>query len=139
MNAFWKNWLTIWCWGVALFGAGLAGFAFEQTQGFTSLFYSVIGNPVPADPSAHLRFAMGLMGCISIGWAITFAAAFRGAHQLTGEAARGVWRLVTLAVAVWFVIDSLISIATGFPLNAVSNIALTVLYFIPVLRSNVLR
>ncbi len=138
MDSFSQKWLNLWCWGVGLFGVGLAGYAFAPTEGFTRFFFEIIGQPLPNDAGQPMRFAMGLIGCITIGWAITFAAAFKGASQLSGDAARGVWRLVTLAIVVWFVIDSGVSIATGYWRNAISNTALVLLYFIPVMRSGVL-
>ena len=138
MDSFSHKWLNLWCWGVGAFGLLLAGYAFAPTEGFTRLFFDLLGQPIPDDPGQHLRFAMGLRGCITIGWAITFAAAFKGAAHLTGPAAQGVWRTLALAVIVWFVIDSGVSIATGFWRNAVSNTVLVLLYFVPVLRSGVL-
>lgn len=139
MSDFWKNWLTVWAWGVILFGAALAGFAFEASSGFTRFFFGLIGNPVADEPGQHMRFAMGLIGCITMGWGITFMAAFKAAHMLTGEAAASVWRLTTAAVVIWYVIDSSISAATGFPLNAVSNTALLALFLIPIRASGVLK
>ncbi len=139
MSNFWKNWLNLWAWGVILFGIGLAGFAFEASSGFTRLFFGLIGNPLAEEPGQHMRFAMGLIGCITVGWGITFMAAFKGAHLLEAEAAASVWRLITAAVVIWYVIDSAISAATGFPLNAVSNSALLALYLIPIRASGVLK
>ena len=36
-------------------------------------------------------------------------------------AARSLWRGITYAVVAWYVIDSIISVRTGFALNALSN------------------
>ena len=33
MSTFWRNWLSIWCWAVGLFGVVLAGGAFAATSG----------------------------------------------------------------------------------------------------------
>ncbi len=139
MSIFWKNWLTVWAWAVVLFGVALAGFAFEASSSFTRLFYTLIGNPVALEPGQHMRFAMGLIGCITVGWGITFMAAFKAAHMLTGQAAASIWRLTTAAVVIWYVIDSSISAATGFPLNAVSNTVLLALYLIPIRASGALK
>ena len=46
---------------------------------------------------------------------------------------------LTLALIIWYVIDGIISIATGFGLNAVSNTAFAIAYFIPLLASAALR
>ncbi len=139
MSDFWKNWLIIWAWGVIVFGAILALFAFPATEGASRLFYDLIQNPVPAQPDRHFRFAMGLMGCISMGWGLTMLTCFKAAALLDHDQARGIWRDFTFAALFWFVTDSFASIYTGFPLNAVSNAVLIGLYLIPVWKSGVLR
>ncbi len=49
-----------------------------------------------------------------------------------------IWREITAAISVWYVVDCAISLGTGFPLNAVSNTILIIGYLIPVLGSGVL-
>lgn len=139
MSAFYRNWLNLWAWGVIAFGAILALFAFPATELPSRLFYDLIQNPVAAEPDRHFRFAMGLMGCISMGWGLTMRVLFQVAAQLQAEPARTLWRGMTIAALFWFVTDSFVSIHTGFPLNAVSNSVLAALYLIPVLGSGVLR
>jgi hypothetical protein len=140
MSNFYKNWLNLWAWGVVLFGVILALCAFPSTEGPTRLFYEyVLGNPMPTQPDQHFRFAMGLMGCISVGWGLTFRAAFAAGHELIGEASRTFWRAIMGAAAIWFFTDSYVSIHTGFWRNAVSNSVLAVLFLIPLIRSGVLR
>jgi hypothetical protein len=139
MSDFWKSWLNLWAWGVIVFGAILALFAFPATELPSRLFYDLIQNPVAAEPDRHFRFAMGLMGCISMGWGLTMLTCFKAVALLEGEQAKSIWRSFTFAALFWFVTDSIASIYTGFPLNAVSNAVLTILYWIPVWRSGVLR
>jgi hypothetical protein len=124
---------------VVVFGAILALFAFPATELPARLFYELIQNPVATEPDRHFRFAMGLMGCISMGWGLTMLACFKAAALLEGEQARSIWRSFTIAALFWFVTDSAASWYTGFPLNAVSNAVLTGLYLIPVWRSGVLK
>jgi hypothetical protein len=139
MSDFYKSWLRIWAWGVILFGVAIALFAFVPTEGPMRLFFEILGNPISETPDSHFRFAMGLMGCISVGWGLTFLTAFEAGHQLTGAAAAKFWHGILAATAVWFVTDGFVSIHTGFWMNAVSNTVLAVLFLIPVLRSGVLR
>ncbi len=139
MSDFWKSWLNIWAYGVIAFGAILAIFAFPALELPSRLFYELIQKPIPADPDPYFRFAMGLMGCISMGWGLTMLTCFKAAAMLEGAAAASIWRGFTFAALFWFVTDSFVSIYTGFPLNAVSNTLLTVLYLIPVWRSGVLK
>jgi hypothetical protein len=139
MNEFWKSWLNLWTWGVIAFGAILALFAVPATELPSRLFYDLIQNPIAAEPDRHFRFAMGLMGCISMGWGLTMQTCFKAAAMLEGEQARSIWKGFTFAAIFWFVTDSSASIYTGFPLNAVSNAVLILLYLIPVWRSGVLK
>jgi hypothetical protein len=139
MSDFWKSWLTIWGWGVIAFGAILALFAFPVSELPSRLFYDLIQNPVPAEPDRHFRFAMGLMGCISMGWGLTMLTCFKAAAMLQGEQAKSIWRGFTFAALFWFVTDSFASVYTGFPLNAVSNVVLVSLYLIPIWKSGVLK
>lgn len=139
MSEFYRKWLNLWAWGVIAFGAILALFAFPATDLPSRLFYDLIGNPVAAEPDRHFRFAMGLMGCISMGWGLTMLTCFKAVAMLDKEQASSIWRSFTFAALFWFVTDGIASIYTGFPLNAVSNTVLIMLYLIPVWRSGVLK
>ncbi|RJT21160.1 hypothetical protein D5I55_17285 [Chakrabartia godavariana] len=134
-----RTWLTLWAWGVVIFGLALATFALPATDAPGRLMFDILGNSVPADPDAHLRFAVGLMGCVTMGWGVTFLAAFRAAWALPAGQARPIWRLIVTGALVWFIPDSLLSVVTGFALNAVSNTVLLVLLLVPLLRSGVLK
>jgi hypothetical protein len=134
-----RTWLTIWAWGVVIFGVVLATFAVPAVDGLGRMIFELLGNPAPAEPDAHLRFSVGLMGCVTIGWGVTILAAFRAAWALPPAQASGIWRLIVISAFSWFIPDSLLSIATGFGLNVVSNVVLLVLLLVPVLRSGVLK
>jgi hypothetical protein len=75
------------------------------------------------------------MGAVTIGWGATILNLLPAIHQAGAPA----WRGLTLALAIWFVIDGVISAATGYALNNLLNTALAILYFIPVLITGVLR
>jgi hypothetical protein len=137
MNDFWKTWFRLWCLGVAMFGAVLAGGGFAATQGPVTLLMETLGGArLTYDPA--LRFSLAVMGAVSIGWGVTFygtmQVAFRG-----GENAPSLWRWLVGSVLTWFVIDTALSVATGFALNAVPNILLLSLLLIPVLKLGLLR
>jgi hypothetical protein len=139
MSAFWKNWLTLWCLGAGLFGAVLYAAGFPGATGPTDLFLRLIGNPWPADAGKHLHFAFGLMGALTIGWMMTLYTLCRVAWSLDDAAARPLWRGAALSIGVWYVIDSYVSIATGFPLNAVSNTVLAGAILLPIVVTGQLR
>ncbi len=139
MTAFWRTWLTLSCLGAGLFGLVLYGAAFSATTAPTALFLDLIGKPWPAEPGEHLRFAFGLMGAITIGWMMTLYTLLRAAWSLGEAEARPLWRGAGLAIAVWYVIDSYVSIATGFPLNAVSNTVLALFMLLPLVVTGKLK
>lgn len=137
MSGFWRTWLMVWCGGVALFGLALTLGAFPATDAPMRWLLGTLGG-APVDMTPPLRFALGVMGPLSMGWALTFAAAFQGAMEL-GDSGRPIWRLTTAGVLVWFIIDSTLSVATGFGLNVAPNLVLLLGYLLPLLRSGVLR
>ncbi|MFD3264214.1 hypothetical protein [Phenylobacterium ferrooxidans] len=138
MSRFWRNWLTVWGWAVALFGLVLAGAGFEVTSGPTRLLFDVLNGPEDLVLNAQMRFALGLMGAVTLGWALTLLVTFDAAHKL-GAAGGPTWRGVLASAVVWYVIDSGISVATGFGLNAVSNTLLMTGLLTPLMASGVLR
>jgi hypothetical protein len=79
------------------------------------------------------------MGAITIGWMITLYTLCRAAWSLDEATARPLWRGAALSIGVWYVIDSYVSIATGFPLNVVSNTVLTLGMLLPLMVTGKLR
>jgi len=134
---FWQNWLYAWCAGVALFGLVLAGAAFEATSGPTRAIFDLLNGEL-VDFTPHIRFSVGLLGAVTFGWSLTLAAAITAAIQLN-RSGQTIWRLLTASILAWYVIDSSISIATGFGLNAASNTVIVAGYLLPLIRSGVLR
>ena len=134
MRGFWASWMRVWCWGVFAFGVLLTTAAIPPIDGLVEVLYTLFsggGENAEAFATNPVRFGLGLQGALTIGWALTLMAAIR-----TGAP---VWRELTLALALWYVVDSAISVSTGFALNAVSNTALMIAYLTPVLASGALR
>lgn len=78
------------------------------------------------------------MGAVTLGWGRTLMTTIQAAHQL-GAAGRSTSVGLIVSVLAWFVIDSSLSVATGFGLNAVSNSILLAGFLLPIVRSGVLR
>lgn len=135
MTAFWRTWLTVWCWAVGVFGVVLAGAAFEPTSGPARLILGIMNPTAAGEFDALHRFSIGLVGAVTLGWGLTLLAAIQAAVRL-GD--RQLWLGITGAAIVWYVVDSVISVATGFALNAASNTLIVAAYLLPVLRSGVL-
>jgi len=138
MANFWKNWLTFWCICVGLFGLLIVGGVSDATDGPLRALLHIWGGSIPYDPDAHNRFAYGLLGAVTIGWSFTLYASFKAAMML-GDAGTPIWRIIVTGALLWYAIDSTISVATGFWMNAVSNTVILALLFVPLLASGVLR
>jgi hypothetical protein len=137
MTTFWRNWLTVWCWAVAAFGALLAAGALEATSAPISLVFGLLRGPAPLDLDAQARFSLGILGAVTLGWSVTLMAAIQAA-MLLGERGRPVWVLVASSVLVWFAVDTPLSIATGYGLNALPNTVFLATFLLPLLRTGVL-
>ena len=138
MTGFWKTWMQAWCWFTALFGAVLAAMAFPATQAPGDLFFRLVsGFTLSADylDGEGLRFAIAVLGAVMIGWGLVMY----GAVRVADRAGPVIWQWMTWAMVVWFVVDSALSVATGFPINAVTNAIFAAGYFVPVLATGVLR
>jgi hypothetical protein len=99
----------------------------------TRAAFAIVGVGAPLEWTPHLRFSVALIGTLTVGWGIICLALFMAAHRLGGEPG-SVWRLATIGMIVRFVIDSALSVATGFWMNAVSNAGMTAGYLVPVLE-----
>jgi hypothetical protein len=136
MSPFWKTWLKATAWIVILFGATLAAAGIDALSGPTRLLTNFVGQrDVPFGPEMHFTYAV--MGAVTMGWGITLYGAFEAAHAL-GPRATPLWRTITAAVVTWFLVDSTLSVATGFALNAVLNLGFLTALLIPVAATGVL-
>ena len=138
MSGFWRNWFMIWVISIGLFGAVLASGALEATSGPVRLVLANLHGPSPALFDPPLRFSLGVMGGVSIGWAATLWVLVRAACQ-GGAGARTMWNSITVGLVAWFVVDSCLSVATGFGLNVVPNLLLSGMYLVGLLGSGALR
>jgi hypothetical protein len=133
------TWMTGWCAALILFGIILMGGGFEATSAPTRLVYGLLGNTGQLDLNPPMRFTVAILGAVTIGWSLTLMAVIQAANQLEKRVSKFIWTGVTVSIVIWYVIDSSLSIATGFWLNAVSNTLISATFLIPVLRSGVLR
>lgn len=139
MTGFWRSWMILWSLGVALFGLVLSLGAIDATSGLVRWNFAALGQPHEGPFGPHLRFALAVMGPICIGWALALVGAILATPHLSALPARQLWAFVTAGVLVWFVADSLLSVAVGFGLNVFPNLLLLVTYMVGVLGSGVLK
>lgn len=139
MNGIWRVWMLLWCVSVGGFGLIITLGAIETTNGPTLLLLRLLGGGIEVEMTPHLRFALAVMGPVTLGWALTLIGATEAARQLPPAVARTLWLWITAGVLTWMVIDSILSVTTGFALNLVPNALYVVAYLIPVVRSGVLK
>jgi hypothetical protein len=135
MNKFWQNWMSAWAIIVVLFGLVLAAGAFEATDDLTRATFTLFGNPIPETPDSLHRFAIGLMGAVTLGWGLTYFVTFKALWKLDAKTAAPLWRMILFTSLIWYVVDSSISCATGYSMNALSNTVLMIGLLIPILKS----
>jgi hypothetical protein len=131
MTPFWRIWFFAWVWSIGIFGAVIAGGAFEATSGPIAFVYHLLQGfqgPVVLF-NATLRFSLGVMGAVSLGWAVMLHFIVAEAIR-AGKSALPLWNAISAGMATWFIIDCMLSIATGFGLNVVPNVLLTGMYVI---------
>jgi hypothetical protein len=137
MQGFWTTWMMVWCGATLVLGLVMAGGAFPATDMPARLYYSLVSG-FSLEPgfldAAGLRFTVGVLGAVLIGWAIAIYALIAAADSAGAPA----WRGLTASMASWFVIDCTISVLSGFPLNAAANTVFLVTYLVPVIVSGVL-
>ena len=138
MSGFWRNWMTGWCLAAGMFGVVLAGGAFDATSGPTRLLFGVLNGAADFDAGASMRSSLAVLGAVTIGWSLTLLAAIQAANQL-GEDGGPVWRMIAVSLLAWYAIDSGLSIATGFGLNAVPNTIFLASFLLPIFRAGRLR
>ena len=134
MNGTERRWLVAWCWATIAFGAVIAGASLPATEAPSrALLEWQSGRAITFDQP--LRFALGLLGAVTIGWGATLLAAVREGERLSPAA----WRAIAGAVALWFAIDSLLSAATGFTLNIAPNIVFLAAFLLALRASGFAR
>lgn len=136
MTGFWKSWMIVWCWAALGFGVVLALAALPGPDIVAAHYYDVVEWPIdgPVAFEPRERFTAAVLGAVMIGWAITIFGMVKAAE--TGGAP--VWRTLTTAIVVWYVVDSGLSIVSGYPVNAVANTVFLATYLCAVFGSGVL-
>jgi hypothetical protein len=138
MTPFWRTWLIVWAWSIIVFGFVIAGGAFEATSAPLRFIYESLQGPGPITFDAPMRFSQGVLGGVTIGWGVTVLLMLPTVMDL-GEKGRPFWMAIAAGLAAWFVIDSTLSVATGFGLNVVPNVALAVGFLIPMWATGELK
>ncbi|MBX9881678.1 MAG: hypothetical protein K2X73_06860 [Sphingomonas sp.] len=138
MSDFWRNWLTIWCVAVILFGATLLAGGIPATAGPVMMLLDQLNGAAPLEITPALYFANGVLGGVSVGWGVGTLGAIRVAIDLGDQGAR-LWRWTAAGVVTWFVTDSTLSVTTGFGFNVIPNTLFLITFFVPMLATGALK
>jgi hypothetical protein len=119
----WQKWLVLSCAVIVVFGLLLA--LFNQSPVFDLLFNNQI-NPVfwrgriaPHDVQLFQRWSYGILGCTVAGWGILMG--FVAAIPFNNKE-KWAWTAIAVSMAVWFISDTLLSLASGVTFNAMFNL-----------------
>lgn len=134
MNGKWQAQMQLWCGAVMIFGLVLIGGAFEATSAGVNALFAILDGPGPMTWDPVLCFSLALMGAVTLGWGATVLAVVRGTAGMPAAQALALWRGITTALLLWYVVDSALSVATGFWRNALSNTVLIGWYLLLVRR-----
>lgn len=135
----WRQWLSAWCAAITIFGLVLTGAVHPATDGPARALLAIMGNVELSTFDRPLRFTVGLMGAVTLGWGLTLAVTIPAIERLTDSDRHRAWRAMLAVVMIWFAADSGISVATGFTLNAVSNLLFVVAFVVPLVLGRALR
>lgn len=134
MNGKWQAQMQLWCGAVMIFGLVLIGGAFAATSAGVDALFAILDGPGPLNYEPVLRFSLALMGAVTLGWGATVLAVVRGTGEMPGAQSLALWRGITVALLIWYVVDSALSVATGFWRNALSNTVLIGWYLLLIAR-----
>jgi len=127
---FWQAWLAVASIVVAVFGLALVVVPALGGWLFGWLLFgsadALIGLGLRAD--AYLRLVHGVLGAVMFGWAAALLMVVLGPF---GRRSRLAWSTVAVSLAAWFVLDTALSLLSGFWPNALLNAALAVLFAVP--------
>ncbi len=134
MNGKWQAQMQLWCGAVMIFGLVLIGGAFEATSAGVNALFAILDGPGPMTWDPVWRCSLARMGAVTLGWGATVLAVVRGTADMPAAQALALWRGITTALLLWYVVDSALSVATGFWRNALSNTVLIGWYLLLVQR-----
>jgi len=127
---FWRRWMVGLAGLVMLFGMSLAIQGLHADRVFTWLLFD--GDyPESFGPEllAYVRFVTGVLGAVMAGWAVLMVIVLWGPFR---RRERWSWNALVISLALWFVVDTWLSLAAGYPENALLNAAIAA-GFIPAL------
>lgn len=127
---FWWRWLVTANVGVILFGLAQVLLPNLVRQGFSLMVFGSASyiDSFPLDAIRYITLTHAVMGAVMIGWGVSMM------YTLFTQFRKGEWHgwlSLVVALILWFIPDTAMSIATGFWQNAVLNTVFAILFVIP--------
>ena len=128
-TSLWDRWLAAACLAAGGFGAVMVLFHGCTADAFDALVSGSDDPPFDGDRArAYAGFVYGVLGAVMVGWmALTFAVATGPLRRRE----RWAWRAVACSLSGWFAVDTLMSLVSGYPENALLNVAFALAFAPP--------
>lgn len=130
-----RRWLTAMGFVVTMFGIVMAvTSATPLFEVFNRLIDPVFWNDGPPDPgtAAFRSWVYGAWGATLAGWGVAITLL---AWNAIGNRERWPWWALAIGTSLWFLLDSVVSVAHGVTFNVAFNVVLLVLIGIPLVAT----
>jgi hypothetical protein len=127
----WWYWLIFAAFSVIVFSLGMViAPNLVQEKLFDAMFFSStqIQTVLSNTAVSYILFTYRVLGAVMVGWMISLLFILAGSFR---RGQREGWVAMTGSIAVWFLLDSGVSISVGYWQNAVFNVIFFVLFIIP--------
>lgn len=116
--------------GVIAFGLLLVVAPGMGRQGFSLLVFSSADriSEFGSEAASYIELAHAVMGSVMIGWGAALLLVLRGPMRRNLPE---VLKIFAVSLLVWFIPDTIFSIASGFWQNAILNLVFAILFLIP--------
>lgn len=98
---------------------------------YTPLGFGAAAGGVDTAASGYVQFVTAVTGAVLLGWAVVLVGLAGGPLARRDPL---IWRVVVSSLTVWFVADTGMSLAVGYPTHAAFNVLFAVVLGIPLAR-----
>lgn len=121
-------------WGVIATGIAMVILPDVMNRFFSLLFFSATDHypSFGEAASGYITFAHGLVGSVMAGWGVALLGVLYGPFR---SGSREGWLAVAYSVALWFTLDTSVSLINGLWQNALLNLVIAELYVIPLVAT----
>jgi len=131
---FWWKWMVVSSWGVIAAGIAMVVLPETMNRFFSLLFYNATDYYPSFGESAsgYITFAHGVLGSVMAGWGVALLGVLYGPFRSGNPDG---WRSVAYSVALWFLLETFVSLSYGLWQNALLNLIIAELYIIPLVAT----